>query len=177
MERVSNSQHCVLRKPDQIRNTQYSPRIMTVYYGCDIPEELYYHPEQDCWIRFEGADRATLGMTDVAQTLAGRLMYVRFKAVGRMIKAGKIAATIESAKWIGPFRMPFDAELLEVNQAAFTSDILTANKDPYGAGWLVKVRLLEPANARQDLITGKEAVAFLQKKIDDQKVRCFRCVD
>ncbi|MCP4428708.1 MAG: glycine cleavage system protein H, partial [Chloroflexi bacterium] len=89
-----------------------------LYYGCDLPEDLYYHPEHDCWVRFDGDDTATMGMTDIAQTLAGRLLFVRFKRAGRKIKAGRIAATIESGKWIGPFKLPFDAELLVANEAA-----------------------------------------------------------
>ena len=116
-------------------------------------------------------------MTDPAQTQAGKLIYVRFKKPGRKIKAGKFGATIESGKWIGPFVIPFDAEILETNQAAFAQDRLIANRDPYGAGWLLRVRLLDPENARKGLITGAEAVAFFQKKIEEEEIRCFRCLD
>ena len=61
---------------------------MTLYYGCDIPEDLFYHPDYDCWVRFEADQTVTLGMTDIAQTLAGKLLHVRFKGVGRKVKAG-----------------------------------------------------------------------------------------
>jgi glycine cleavage system H lipoate-binding protein len=54
---------------------------------------------------------------------------------------------------------------------------LIANKDPYGKGWLIKVRVLKPQTARDNLITGIEAVEYYQKRIDDQDMRCFRCVD
>ena len=47
---------------------------MAIYYGCDIPENLYYHPQHDSWIRFETDDTARLGMTDIAQTAAGKLL-------------------------------------------------------------------------------------------------------
>jgi glycine cleavage system H protein len=150
---------------------------MTIYYGCDIPEDLHYHPEYDSWTRFEDDDTATLGMTDIAQTAAGKLLYVKFKPIGKKIKAGRSAATIESGKWVGPFRMPFDAEILAINQETFEQDVLIANKDPYGAGWLVKVRLLEPETAHDSLITGAEAVAHFQRRIEDNDIRCFRCVD
>ncbi len=150
---------------------------MVVYYGCDIPEDLYYHPEFDSWIRFDEGDSATLGMTDVAQTAAGKLLHIRFQRVGKRIIAGRSAATIESAKWVGPFRMPFDGEILVTNIESFRQDLLIANKDPYGAGWLVKVRVLHPETARDALNTGAEAVAELQKKIDESEIRCFRCVD
>lgn len=150
---------------------------MAIYYGCDIPEELYYHPEFDSWIRFEDDNTATLGMTDIAQTAAGKLLHVRFKPAGKQIKAGRSAATIESAKWVGPFRMPFDAEILANNRETFAQDVLVANRDPYGQGWLVKVRVLDPETARHNLITGAEAVAHFRQRIDDNDIRCFRCVD
>jgi glycine cleavage system H protein len=150
---------------------------MAIYYGCDIPEDLYYHPEYDSWIRFEGDATATLGMTDIAQTAAGKLLHVRFNPVGKEVRAGKSAATIESAKWVGPFRMPFDAQILATNQETFAKDILIANKDPYGAGWLVKVRVVQPETARQRLITGAEAAAYFQQRIRDNDIRCFRCVE
>lgn len=152
-------------------------RTMAVYYGCDIPEDLYYHPEYDSWVRFEESDSATLGMTDVAQTAAGKLLHIRFQRVGKRIKAGRSAVTIESAKWVGPFRMPFDSELLLTNQETFRQDLLIANRDPYGAGWLVKVHVLNPETARDNLLSGAEAVAELQRKIDESEIRCFRCVD
>ncbi|MFQ5614082.1 MAG: glycine cleavage system protein H [Anaerolineae bacterium] len=150
---------------------------MAIYYGCDIPEELHYHPEYDSWVRFESDDTATLGMTDVAQTAAGKLLHIRFKAIGRQVRAGKSAATIESAKWVGPFRAPFDLEILATNLEMFAQDVLIANKDPYGRGWLVKVRVLQPQTARQSLITGAEAVAHFQQRIQDNDIRCFRCAD
>ncbi|MEW5958156.1 MAG: glycine cleavage system protein H [Chloroflexota bacterium] len=150
---------------------------MAIYYGCDIPEELYYHPEYDVWVRFEEDDTATLGMVDVAQTAAGKLLYLQFKPVGKKIKTGGSAATIESSKWVGPFRMPFDVEILANNLETFTEDVLSANKDPYGRGWLVKVRVLQPDTARDHLLTRVEAVRHYQKRIDEHNIRCFRCVD
>ncbi|MDH5506057.1 MAG: glycine cleavage system protein H [Anaerolineae bacterium] len=150
---------------------------MTIYYGCDIPEDLYFHPDQDCWVRFEQDGSATMGMTDIAQTMAGKLLYIKFKDVGRKIKAGKNAATIESAKWVGPFVIPFEAEILETNEHAFTQDILIANKDPYGSGWLVKVKPADAGSVRQTLLTGQAAVEHFQKKINANDIRCFRCAD
>lgn len=150
---------------------------MAIYYGCDIPEDLFYHLEYDVWVRFEDNNTATLGMVDVAQTAAGKLLFIQFKPAGKKVRAGRSAATIESSKWVGPFRMPFDVEILANNLDAFTQDVLIANKDPYRAGWLVKVRLLHPESARDNLATGAEAVAHYKQRIDDNDIRCFRCVD
>ena len=150
---------------------------MAIYYGCDIPEELYYHPQHDVWVRFEADGTATLGMTDIAQALAGKLLYIRFKPVGKQVKAGQSLATIESAKWVGPFVALFAVEVLAVNEEAFAKDMLIANKDPYGAGWLVKVRPLQLESARAGLITGAAAVEHFERRIDDNQIRCYRCVD
>jgi glycine cleavage system H protein len=147
-----------------------------IYYGCDIPEDFYFDLERDVWIRFEG-DLAVLGMTDVAQTRGGKLVNIAFKKPGKVIPRGKSAATIESAKWVGPFPMPFSGEIVETNEAGFKRDILLANKDPYGAGWLVKVRPTNLDAERAHLLTGAAAAAAYQRKIEELQVKCFRCVD
>ncbi|MBM4425184.1 MAG: glycine cleavage system protein H [Chloroflexi bacterium] len=147
-----------------------------IFYGCDIPEELHYDLERDVWIRFEG-ELAVLGMTDVAQTRGGKLVNLSFKKLGKVIKQGQSAAIVESAKWVGPFPMPFSGELVETNEAGFKHDILLLNKDPYGAGWLVKVRPTHLEAERGHLLTGAAAVEAYQKKIVELQVKCFRCVD
>lgn len=146
-----------------------------IYHGCDIPEDLYYDVERDVWIRFDG-DIATLGMTDPAQTRCGRMVAIRFKKVGRLVRQGKALATLESGKWVGPFPAPFTAEVIE-NNPAFHEDVLVANRDPYGAGWLVKVRPLNLAAERDHLVTGEEAVRRYMARIDELEVRCFRCAE
>jgi glycine cleavage system H protein len=155
-----------------------------IYYGCELPEDLYFDLERDVWIRFEGDPSASsrrglavLGMTDVAQTRGGKLVNIAFKKPGKVIPQGKSAATIESAKWVGPFPMPFSGEILETNEAGFRRDILLANKDPYGAGWLVKVRPTNLDAERAHLLTGPAAVEAYKKKIEELQVKCFRCVD
>jgi len=150
---------------------------MSLHFGCDIPEDLYYHPEYDSWVRFEEDGTATLGMTDLAQTTAGKLIFVRFKAEGRHVKKGGSAATIESGKWVGPFRIPFESEIVATNESAFLRDILIGNRDPYGKGWLVRVRPLKPEDARDELLAGDSAVTFMKRKIEKNDVRCFRCLD
>ena len=149
---------------------------MTIYYGCDIPEGLSFDLDRDVWIRFEG-EVAVMGMTDVAQTRGGKLVHITFKKPGKVIAQGKSAATIESAKWVGPFPMPFGGEIVETNEAGFQRDILIANKDPYGAGWLVKVHPTNLDAERGHLLTGVAAVEAYQKKIVELGVKCFRCVD
>jgi glycine cleavage system H protein len=148
-----------------------------VYRGCILPDELHFDVERDVWVRFEPDGVATLGMTDVAQTRCGKLVNILFKKPGKLVKQGRSAATIESAKWVGPFPMPFDAEIVETNEEGFRSDILLANKDPYGAGWLVKVRSIDPETKNGDLLSGDAAVEAYQERIDELEMHCLRCLD
>ena len=147
-----------------------------IYYACDIPEDLYYDIQRDVWIRFDG-DMATLGMTDVAQTRCGKIAAISFRDVGKKVLQGKTLATIESAKWVGPFPAPFSCEIVATNEEGFAKNILLANKDPYGVGWLVKVRPINLDSERSHLITGQEAAERYKVRIQELKVNCLRCVE
>src|SRR5512144_137076 len=147
-----------------------------IYYACDIPEDLTYDVERDVWIRFEG-DIAVLGMTDVAQTRCGKIAAISFRDIGKKVVQGKALATIESAKWVGPFPAPFSCEIVETNEEAFARDILAANKEPYTTGWLVKVRPTDLANESGRLVTGEAAVERYEARIKELKVNCLRCID
>lgn len=147
-----------------------------IYFACDIPENLYYDIERDVWIRFEG-DLAVLGMTDVAQTRCGKFAAISFRDVGKKVALGKALATVESAKWVGPFPAPFSCEIVETNEAGFARNILLANKEPYTEGWLVKVKPTDLQRERGHLMTGEEAVKRYQARIRELKVSCLRCID
>ena len=147
-----------------------------IYYACDIPEGLYYDIERDVWIRFEG-DIAVLGMTDVAQTRCGKFAAISFRDIGKKVLQGKTLATIESAKWVGPFPAPFSCEIVETNENGFAKDILLANKEPYTTGWLVKVRPTDLENERSHLMTGEAAAERYKERINELKVNCLRCID
>lgn len=147
-----------------------------IFYACDIPEDLYYDIERDVWIRFDGGI-ATLGMTDVAQTRCGKIAAISFRSVGKKVEQGKALATVESAKWVGPFPAPFSCEIIETNESGFARDILITNKDPYGIGWLVKVRPIHLEAERSHLVTGEAAAEKYKERIKELKVNCLRCID
>jgi glycine cleavage system H protein len=147
-----------------------------IYYACDIPEDLYYDIERDVWIRFDG-DIATLGMTDVAQTRCGKIAAISFRNVGKKVIQGKTLATIESAKWVGPFQAPFSCEIFETNEEGFAKNILLANKEPYTTGWFVKVRPTNLENERGHLVTGNEAAEKYKERIKELRINCLRCID
>ena len=90
---------------------------------------------------------------------------------------GQHLATIESAKWVGPFPAALSGEIVATNEAAFKLDILAANKDPYGRGWLVRLRpdRLEEESAL--LLTGAAAVERYRRQIDENGINCMRCAE
>ena len=147
-----------------------------IFYACDIPEDLYYDIERDVWIRFDG-EIATLGMTDVAQTRCGKIAAISFRDVGKKVAQGKALVTIESAKWVGAFPAPFSCEIVETNESGFAKNILLANKDPYGIGWLVRVRAMNLEAESSHLVTGEAAAEKYKERIKELKVNCLRCVD
>lgn len=148
-----------------------------VYRGCEIPPDLWYDIARDVWLRPDLDGTVVLGMTDPAQTRAGKVLHILFKKIGRRIEAGQSAATIETAKWAGPFSTPVAGTVVETNADAFAADILVANRDPYGLGWIVR---LAPDDWDPDgigLVTGPEAAQRYEARIDELEVSCFRCAD
>lgn len=151
---------------------------MQVFAGCALPEEYLYDLELDVWVRLEDDGSARLGMTDVAQTLCGKLVSVTFqKRPGDRVRRGRTLAVIESAKWVGPFRSALTGEVLEVNDQAFAADQLILNRDPYGAGWLVRLMPSALESERDSLLDGLAAFPLVRERIERDEIRCFRCAD
>jgi glycine cleavage system H protein len=106
------------------------------------PEDLKYHPEHD-WARIEG-DQATFGVTWFAQDSLGEIVFFDPPEAGTEIKANAPYAEIESVKAVSDVFAPLSGEIVEVNGTLGDSPE-TINADPYGDGWLVKVKLSDPA--------------------------------
>ena len=147
-----------------------------VWFGCVLPDDLLYDVEHHVWVRLEDGD-AVLGMTDVAQTLCGRFVHVTWKRAGKRVARGRPLAVIESAKWVGPFPSPFTGEIVEINEQAFAEDIALANRDPYGAGWLVRLRPARLEEELPGLLSGEAAFERYKDLIEEQGIHCYRCVD
>ena len=145
---------------------------MPIFNDCNIPEDLYYDVESQVWGRKNDDGTFTFGMTDPAQSLAGKILYVDVKAVGRVIKKGKSAATIESGKYVGPFPMPFAGEVVEINKE-LENDSHIINLDPYGKGWIVRLKPLpESMSDIKNRRNGEEAVSAYAKKIEKEDIIC-----
>ncbi len=150
---------------------------MTVHRGCDIPPELLYDVAHDVWLRPLSDGTLTLGMTDAAQTRSGKVLHIQFKKPGRHLDAGQSLATIETAKWAGPFPTPVAGTIVETNEAAYREDILVATRDPYGAGWLARLDPDAWPAPEAGLVTGDEAIVRYEARIDELGLNCFRCAD
>ncbi len=105
------------------------------------PDELRYHPEHD-WARVEGAD-ATLGITWFAQDALGELVHYEPPEEGATIRKDESYGEVESVKAVSDLITPLSGEVVEINQQV-VDEPETVNEDPYGAGWLVRIRLTDP---------------------------------
>ena len=124
------------------------------------PDDLRYHPEHD-WARIDG-DEAVLGITWYAQDSLGELVLFDGPEVGVRVAKDGSYAEVESVKAVSDVVAPLSGEVLEVNQKAI-DEPETVNEDPYGEGWLVKIRLSEPGEV-DDLL---DADAYKQL-VDEQ---------
>lgn len=107
----------------------------------NIPQELKYTSEHE-WVRLEG-DIAYVGITDYAQEQLGDIVFVDIPSVGETLDANEVFGTIEVVKTVSDLFLPVAGEVLEQNEALEENPELV-NKDPYGKGWLIKIK---PANA------------------------------
>ncbi len=149
---------------------------MGFYRACEIPEDLFYDVDRDVWVRPEPDGTVTLGMTDPAQARCGKMVNITFKPLGRSLRRGQSAAILESAKWVGPFPTPLTGTVVAVN-GEFLKDILLANRDPYGRGWLVRLRPTERETEWPLLLDGPAALEAYRRKLDELGVHCIRCAE
>jgi glycine cleavage system H protein len=132
--------------------------------GCNLPDELLYDVENNIWYRENPDGTVTLGMTAVAAAMAGQLVAFTAKKAGRKVDEGKSCATVESGKWVGPAKIAFNAEVAEVNDALVGNPKL-ANADPYGEGWMVKVKPADWAAAKATLTPGSAVAGPYEAKM------------
>jgi glycine cleavage system H protein len=122
------------------------------------PEDLKYHPEHD-WARIEG-DQATFGITWYAQDALGEVVFYDPPEVGATVTKDQTYAEVESVKAVSDVFAPLSGEIVEVNEALADSPE-AVNADPYGDGWMVKVRLSDPSEVESllDVAAYKELLS------------------
>ncbi|HTZ61967.1 MAG TPA: sulfurtransferase TusA family protein [Thermoplasmata archaeon] len=140
--------------------------------GCPLPEDRLYDLEQDVWYRADpdgGSGR--VGLLGPLVWFAGPFTSVEFRPLSGTIGRGRSVATVESVRYTGAVRLPFEATLLEQNPAIVARPRLL-NDAPYDAGWVVRVRpvgLTPPAG----LETAAAIADRLRERIQRQRIRCW----
>lgn len=110
----------------------------------NFPESLKYTKDHE-WVKVDG-DIATVGITDFAQGELGDIVYVDISSAGETLGKEEIFGTVEAVKTVSDLFMPVSGEVLEVNPALDASPD-SVNKDPYGNGWMIKIKMSEPSEA------------------------------
>lgn len=108
----------------------------------NIPENIKYTREHE-WIRVEG-EEAFVGITDYAQSELGEIVFVDVDTVGETIAQGEVFGSVEAVKTVSDLNMPVTGEILELNENLNNQPELV-NNDPYGEGWMIRIRMENPA--------------------------------
>jgi len=122
-----------------------------------IPANLKYTKEHE-WVRIEG-DVATFGVSDHAQEALGDIVFVELPEIGRMLDAGEAYAIVESVKAVSDVYAPMAGKVIEINDA-LESEPEKVNTDPYGAGWITKVKM---SGNTVELLSDDEYNTFLEE--------------
>jgi len=109
-----------------------------------FPENLHYTKDHE-WIKIEADDIAIVGITDFAQKELGDIVYVEIETVGKTMEADTVFGTVEAVKTVSDLYLPVAGTITEVNPALANSPELV-NSDPYGEGWMVKLKVKNPAD-------------------------------
>ncbi len=104
----------------------------------NIPNDLKFTKDHE-WVRIDG-DNATIGITDFAQSELGDIVYVEVETVGDTLDRDEVFGTVEAVKTVSDLFLPLSGEILEFNEA-LESEPEMVNTDPYGEGWLVKMKI------------------------------------
>lgn len=110
-----------------------------------VPSELRYAKSHE-WLKLAGDGTATVGITDYAQNSLGDITYVQVPKVGTVLTAGQVFGVVESVKAASDLYAPVAGEVIEVNPA-LDSAPETVNSAPYEGGWMMKIKLADPASA------------------------------
>ena len=144
--------------------------------GCVVPLSLFYSVGDHTWAQMNEDGTVTVGMTDVAQNLAGPLLHAKPKKVGAVRARGKPLATVESSKWVGPVKSPLSGEIVAVNEElAANAGII--NQSPYRAGWIVRMKPTNLEAEMGQLLTGQAAVDAYRARIESEDIKACEHIE
>jgi len=138
---------------------------MTTVRGCTFPDDLFYNVESNVWCRRDPDGTIVVGMTAYAVSLAGQIVAFTPKAVGKRVDQDRSVATVESGKWVGPVKAPVSGEVTAINELLDTQPGIV-NEDPYGRGWMVRMRPSDWGEEVTTLLSGESARAAFEAKMD-----------
>ena len=121
-----------------------------------LTAELKYTKDHE-WIRLESDGTAVVGITDFAQRELGDIVYVDINTVGETISEGELFGTVEAVKTVSDLYLPVSGEILEFN-AALEADPDLVNSDPYGEGWMVRIKITGSTDALLSVKAYKELI-------------------
>ncbi len=116
-----------------------------------LPANLKYTEDHE-WLRLEGSDEAYIGITDFAQGELGDIVYVEVDTEGESVEKGEVFGTVEAVKTTADLFMPVSGEILEFNSklsADGDDEPALVNSDPYGDGWIVKIKITNPSEVEE----------------------------
>ncbi len=125
-----------------------------------VPENLKYTKEHE-WAKVEG-DVAIVGITDFAQDQLSDIVYVELPEVGAQVRQGEPFGTVEAVKAVSDLYSPVTGEVIEVNQKLADQPELV-NQDPYGEGWMIKVKLQDPSEVER-LMSAEEYKKLIEEE-------------
>jgi len=118
----------------------------------NIPQELKYTKDHE-WVKIEG-DTATIGVTDFAQGELGDIVYVEVETLDETLEKEEVFGTVEAVKTVSDLYMPVSGEIIEFNDS-LEDEPEKVNEDPYGEGWMVKIKLSDTSEL-EDLLSADE---------------------
>ncbi|MFQ6019319.1 MAG: glycine cleavage system protein GcvH [Dehalococcoidia bacterium] len=144
---------------------------MALVNGCNLPEELYYLVDKHTWLRMETEGTVAIGLSDVAQNMAKSIISVTARKAGRKVDKGQSLATVESGKFVGPVPAPVAGEVVAINEQLMAKPALI-NEDPYGQGWIAKMKPSDWEGDKSTLVTGAEGLESYRQYLDSQGIKC-----
>ncbi|OIO55212.1 MAG: glycine cleavage system protein H [Alphaproteobacteria bacterium CG_4_10_14_0_2_um_filter_63_37] len=138
---------------------------------CCFDPSLYYDDQYQVWVRREGDGTVTIGMTDLSQAIAGRILHCRIRKVGTLRELGRPAATLESGKWAGPVPNPLTGTIVARNEVVLNDPGLL-NRDPVGEGWIVRMQPERLEEEILNLVTGETAAEGYKARMEREKIVC-----
>ena len=143
--------------------------------NCILPDDLYFNVQDNIWVKDMGDETVRLGMSDIAQSMAGNIIHCRPKKAGSKLKAGRSVATVESGKWVGPVRCPFGGSIVAINEQV-EADAALINRSPYKEGWIIQIKPDDFAGALAGLVQGQAALDGFKAYMEEHEITgCTHC--